>query len=523
MSQVKKEDLIAEFKKLMVKYTKKFGNTNMTRDWWRDNTKYSSNTLSKWYNTFSNFKEQALKESGVKKRENVSIKTTKDTNVSTYFVTSIVEGANIETGFMSAIDTFCKENSANKVLLWVRGVRPIDAFTPEQLSTYEGNLCTEFVFNSKLKAKDFMLHPAQILPLTGLSRFGNRDCSLIIASPKQHMTSVPRAKNASPHTLWSTGTVSLPKYSSTRAGSLANQDNTLGGLIVEVVDSKKFHIRPVQYKDNCFIDLGTKYNSNGKVEKNAVKAEAIVWGDLHLTEEDIDAVRCSIEQTNYVKAKKVVIHDVCSWNSVNAHDINKYIVRADRKQQTLVDDYEYTATGLGYILNLLKPSKSDIYIVKSNHDNWVKRWVEKGDFIKDRTNSIAGAKAFINFCKGEDPIEVEVLDRITDQNIRNKVHFMKKDEQLKVAGFELGQHGENGANGSKGNIQGFGRSHDKIVVGHSHSPNIFYSAIQVGTNSRMDLPYATGDSSWMHANCIIYPNGTFQLITFIDENWRLDK
>ena len=100
---------------------------------------------------------------------------------------------------------------------------------------------------------------------------------------------------------------------------------------------------------------------------------------------------------------------------------------------------------------------------------------------------------------------------------------MKKDEQLKVAGFELGQHGENGANGSKGNIQGFGRSHDKIVVGHSHSPNIFYSAIQVGTNSRMNLPYATGDSSWMHANCIIYPNGTFQLITFIDENWRLDK
>lgn len=515
MKSINKEDYIKEFDKLIKVYSKKFGNVNITRDWWRKNTKYTEATCNSLFGNFSTFKDIAMRKSSVRKRETSEIKAKSVSYKCSYFVTSVVEGAKLNNNFLKAIDTFCKNTNSKRVLLWTRGVKPKDVFTTEQFELFGTDLVTEFSFNDKLKAKDFMLYPAQMQPLCGLSRFGNRDASLIIASTKQHMTSVPRAKGTRPHTMWSTGTASIPQYSPTRAGSLASQDNTTGGLIVEVEDNKRFYIRPVQFKDGGFIDLGTKYRSDGKVEKG-IQAEAIVWGDLHLTEEDILAVRASIEQTNTMKAKAVMVHDVCSWNSVNHHEQNNCIVNRGESVWTLNDDYNYTAKQLDSILSKL--ITADLFIVKSNHDLWVKKWVNAGNFLKDKNNSITGAEAFIDFCNGVDPIEKNVK---RGMKLRNRCHFLKHEQSFNVAGYELGQHGENGANGSRGTIKGIGRAHDKIVIGHSHSPNIFYSAIQVGTNSELELPYAHGASSWMHANCVIYPNGTYQLITFIDEKWRL--
>lgn len=517
MKEVIREEIIKEFVQLMREYTKKFGNVNITRDWWRERSKFPSSQCDSLFGSFSKLKAEVMSKYNIKRREHVDIKSKATDRHNVYFVTSVVEGSKIDKGFLNSIDAFCKRNSAKRVLLWVRGVRKNSAFTQEQFELFGDDLVTEFSFNEKLKAKDFMLHPAQILPLTGLSRFGNRDSSLIIASTKQHMTSVPRARGSRPHTMWSTGTLSLPEYSVTRAGSLANQDNTLGGLVVEVEDSKKFYIRPVQYKNGSFIDMGVEYRSNGSI-KSGIKAEAIVWGDLHLTEEDQDAVMASIDQANYFKAKNIIVHDICSWNSVNHHDQNNYIVQVGSKVHTLEDDYNYSAQKLDEIIKQL--SVSTIRVVKSNHDLWVKRWVNAGNFIKDKNNSITGALAFIDFCNGKDPIEKEIKSRMS---MKNRIEFLKQEQQFKVCGYELGQHGENGANGSRGTIQGIGRAHDKIVVGHSHSPNIFYSAIQVGTNSKLQLPYAHGASSWMHANCVIYPNGTFQLLTFIDKSWHLTK
>lgn len=515
MKTVEREDLLNEFVTLVKRYSKKFGTTNITRDWWRNQTKYSETKCNALFGTFSKMKEVAFDTADIKKRENTEIKVKGKSGKRTYFVTSVVEGAKLHSGFMDAIDTFCKTMEADRVLLWIRGVHPNETFTSEQFVGFGTDLVTEFIFNDKLQAKDFMLHPAQLLPLTGLGRFGNRDTSLIIASTKQHMTSVPRAKGNRPHTLWSTGTASIPSYSPTRSGALARQDNTIGGLVVEVEDNKRFYIRPVQYKDGGFIDLGIKYCSDGEV-KMGIKAEVIVWGDLHATEEDDDAVCASIDQANKLQARAIMIHDVCSWNSVNHHDMNSCIIPAGIKPRTLQDDYKYTAYLLDNIIHRL--DTADLFIVKSNHDLWVKKWVNNGNFLHDKNNSIVGAKAFIDFCSGIDPIETNVKQLM---QYSDRCYFLKHEQSFKVAGYELGQHGENGANGSKGSIKGIGRAHDKIVVGHSHSPNIFYSAIQVGTNSKLQLPYAHGASSWMHANCVIYPNGTFQLLTFIDDKWHL--
>lgn len=516
-----RESIISEFKHLAEDYQKK-NNKRMTRNWWRTKTSFSERDVEKIFGTYGALANQVIgkkDEAKLRTRAFVDIKK-KSTEGGTFFVTSIVEGSDVSRPFLRAIDTFCKKNKAKRVLLWTRPIYRENRFSPEQLEEFQNDLATSFTFNNNLTACDFMIHPTQLLPLTGLARFGNREHSIIVASPKQHMSSVPRERQGKPHTLWTTGTVSLPTYSNTRQGSLSKQDQVLGGLVVEVFDNKKFNIRPIQFKGHGFIDLGTEYRDDGTTQK--VEAEAIVWGDLHLSEEDEMAVKVSIAQTKFLNAKNIIIHDVCSWNSVSAHDKNKFIVKKGTPVRTLLQDYEETATKLSEIIRQLGLNTATLHIVKSNHDLWVKRWVEEGNFIKDRNNSVDGAYAFIDFCSGIDPIEKELRLRIDNEG---RLHFLKENESLKIAGYELGQHGENGANGSKGSIQSFGRSHNKIVIGHSHSPGIYYNAIQVGTNSKFDLPYTKGSSSWMHANCVIYPNGTYQLLTFIDKDWKkgLDK
>src|SRR5690606_29335149 len=105
----------------------------------------------------------------------------------------------------------------------------------------------DFWLSPKLRAMDLLLHPQQMLPLTGLPRFGHKGYSVIVASPKQELFVCPNNQKKYPHIIHSTGTISSPDgYRPTRAGRLAKQDHVFGGLIVEIENEKLFHIRQIQ-------------------------------------------------------------------------------------------------------------------------------------------------------------------------------------------------------------------------------------------------------------------------------------
>ena len=526
-TKLNKKILGEELLSLTQKFYKKYKDYNITRAFYRNNTKYK-NAFEHLFSSFSDFKnyfigdlleeqkalaKKVAQEQKPIQRVDTIITKSASNNKKRYIVSSVIEGAPYSKDFLSALNLYCQKNNAQLVLLWSRGLSKKDAFSKEDFEQFKPYLVTEMKFNTKLSSIDFMLFPSQILPLTGLGRFGARDTSLIIASPKQHLESIPRPTGKVPHLLWSTGTISIPSYPRTRAGSLAQQDNVLGALVVEVEDSRRFYIRPVQFIKDGFVDLGIKYTA--KTTKR-VKSPVMVWGDIHLGEENEMAVKTSIDQAKTLKCSNIVLHDLVSLNSINHHNKSKYLTKALVYNQfsTLEQELNYATDRLNEVINSFGNNKPTFYVVHSNHDNFIKTYLEDGEFVKDTPNAIFAANLFIDMASGKNP-----LVRVGKNN--KQVVFLPEDATLLFEGINVGLHGSEKSNGGRTNIKTFGRTHDKVIVGHSHSPCIFFGAYQVGTLSNLQLGYNTGTSSWMHANCIVYEGGYRQMITFIDGKWRL--
>lgn len=506
-----KQQIISEYLKLHDDYFKETGRSNLPRTVYRMRTKISEDRVRVHFGGYKNLRNAAVKKLKSQTREDAEINSKADNMINQrYIVSSIVEGAPINRGFFNALKLYCKKNNARLLLLWMKGVYKNDRFNQAEVKEFQPYLITNFKFNKNLEARDFLLSPLQMLPLTGLERFGSKKTSLIVASTKQMMTSVPRPKNETPHIIYSTGTISLPNYNPSRNGALAKQDNKLGALVVEVKSDKYFFIRNVEWINNCFVDLGKAYYED-KIKK--VSTEAMVWGDLHLGEECPIALSATINQTKFFKPKNVFIHDLISFNSISHHNFGKYLSKTFVKENinTLEKELQYAKEQLN---SINKSISSDIIIVQSNHDDFLFTYCNSGEFIKDTPNAILGAKCFIQYSLGLNPIE-------SYMNM-NDIKFLQRDQSYKVKDIECGIHGHNGSNGAKGSPQGFRKSYDKIILGHSHQPKILNDVYYVGTLSRLILSYNKGSSGWLHSNAVIYENGGRQLILWVEsDQWKI--
>ena len=119
--------------------------------------------------------------------------------------------------------------------------------------------------------------------------------------------------------------------------------------------------------------------------------------------------------------------------------------------------------------------------------------------------------------EGKNPLQYAIEEELGYKNQR--ICWLPEDYSCKVYGVELANHGDRGANGSRGSLQIFEKGLGNCVVGHTHSAAILRNAYCVGTVGIMDQGYNKGLSSWTRTCCLIYTNGTKQLINFIpDEN-----
>lgn len=506
--RITKEDVINDYIKCNENYFSKTKRANIPRSVYRLHSTLSEHQVRKYFGGLSALRKAADKKLLLRSRFTSEINS-KGYKKQRYIVTSIVEGAPINNDFYSALKLYADKNNAKLLMLWMRGVLKTDMFSSEEMREYEPYLITGFKFNSNLEARDFLLHPAQQLPLTGLDRFGSKKTSLIISSTKQMMTSVPRPKNTLPHVLWTTGTVSVPEYSKTRNGSLAKQDNMLGALIVEVESDKKFYIRNVEWMKDCFVDLGKAYYKD-KIKD--IGCEAMVLGDIHSQEIDNLSLENALQQVNYLGAKKIFLHDLVSFNSISHHNEGKYLTKTfiPHEANTLRKELDIAKKMLKHIH---KTVRSSIIVVQSNHDDFLYRYCDEGFFLKDAHNAVLGAECFIKYTKKRNPIQ--------DYIKINSIKFLKQDESYKVCNIECGIHGHHGANGAKGSPNGFRKSYDKIILGHSHQPKIVNGIYYVGTLSKLTLSYNKGSSSWLPANCAIYENGSRQLLIWIEDNWKM--
>ena len=449
-------------------------------------------------------------------RDSFNIKKTNRNINKKYFVTSVVAGASLDKEAFETIQYFCKENNAELVIMPMRGVYKQDEGYADEVLELSDHFVTEFVFNKNLRAKDFVLSPQQINPLTGLTRYGQKDFSLIIASPKVQMETIPVSNTKMPHILHSTGVVTKPNYSYNRIGKIAHQDHVIGGLFVEVKNSEVFHLRQITVdKNKGFYDLGIYYKGNNKENKTA---SAFIAGDIHAGFEEESAINCWFNCINQTNPEYIFLHDVLDARSISHHEDNNLKAQLDRPKH--LDTLEKELNNLVNTLeNWIKNTKSKIMIVSSNHNEFLDRYLAEGRYVNDRFNHRLALELAIDYLDGKNPLEQYCIKNSKLIN-SDRVTWLKRDQDFKIAGIQLGSHGDLGSNGARGSILSMEKAFGKSVTGHSHSPRIIRETRQVGT-SAINLGYNRGASGWLLQSGLVYDNGTYQSITSIDGEFKL--
>lgn len=451
-------------------------------------------------------------------RENINNESENKLNKKIFFVSSVIPGFSINNKFLNSIITFCNTKKAKFVLLPMKGIDKNSYWNEDEWNTINKFLYTQYKFNNKLKAFDILLNPNQINPLTGLERYGQKDFSLIIASPKQQMKSVP-VSNSLPHVLWTTGTIcSNTNYTNNRIGKLAIQDHVLGGLIVEI-EKDEFYIRPVQcLKNGSFVDLNSIYNQNKVIQSTS---PLLYMGDSHAGWEDEKSLSSTLNQINTLNVKEIFIGDLFDGTSITHHhdsDINSQLQRPINLQ-TLESELHTVANYLKNFINQFPKIK--INVIRSNHDEHLDRYLTERRFINDRLNYKISLQLSIYLIENKNPIEEWI--KINYPKINKNINWLKRESSYKIKHIELACHGDKGSDGKWGSALNLEKSYGSCVVGHTHSPQILRSVYIVGTNSKLNLPYTKGSpSSWLHANCIIYHTGQRQLLITVNGKWKIN-
>ena len=211
------------------------------------------------------------------------------------------------------------------------------------------------------------------------------------------------------------------------------------------------------------------------------------------------------------------MHDLFDGLSVNHHEMDQQILRAkraDQDQLCLADEVHFAAEDI----NDLHKHVDNIIVVKSNHDEFLARYLQKGLYTKDPHNHRFSLKLALAMLDGFDPVRHAIEPHI--KNPAN-VRWLERDEDYKIAGVQLGNHGDRGANGARGNLRSMEEAYGSSVTGHSHVPEILRNSWSVGTSSYLKLEYNVGASSWLHSSCLVYENGSRQLINSINGKYTI--
>lgn len=484
-------------------------NHNLSRSEYRkvnSNPDYSSSKIEGIWGTWKSFIADISSTVNFNRH---SIKKTVKNTETDIVITSVMDGSEIDFDVLNTLKNYCKAENCKLYILWSKGFRPNKYFSKDIYSKIQDLLVTELSFakSDKIFAADWLISPVAKNPLQNLDKLSKCLDTIIVASPKQYLDTLPYDLNNGYRIAVSTGTISKPDYKSNVSGFLDKNNHTCGGLRLSWDSTKKkYTIRQLQYKEDCIIDITMKKYTSTKVTK-IFKVPAVIFGDLHAPETDLTAFYKSKELLDIVKPKNVYLHDWMSYQSINHHDFDKVL-------SNLINVTEYTKnldTELYNSLHLLNDQLADKYknitfnVVHSNHDEFLIKWLNTGEFVKgDKENRVIGCKLFSHLAEGVNPIE-----RMTSSNVK----FLPIDAYVEELGYIVSKHGDGGISGARGNPNAYVKTYNKSITGHTHSPKIRESGVVVGTLSRLNLPYTRNNiHNWAQANCVIYPNGSFQLL-----------
>jgi hypothetical protein len=337
---------------------------------------------------------------------------------------------------------------------------------------------------------------------------------------------IPVLEGNKPKMMLSTGAVTVKNYTDTKSGKQGDFHHTLGFCIVEIKDKDVFFVRQVTADDKTgsFSDLYYKVN-NGEVSR-IKNIEAIVLGDVHFGHHDEKVLSATFDLMDKVRPNHVILHDVFDGDSISHHQLKDPFLQYGKEMNGTND----LGKELDGMMKGLKPFENykNVVIVRSNHDDFLDRWLKNEDWKKQPT--FKNSRLYMKLSDilleqhGNGPMNVEgVIPAYIKQEYPQFITLGRSASYKVKGGWELGQHGDIGSNGTRGSLLQFRKLNTKIVVGHYHSPGRKDGALAVGTSTHMRVGYNIGPSTWLQSHVIIHEDGRAQHINFINNEFTTFK
>lgn len=455
--------------------------------------------------------------------------TIEPTRAERYVITYAQNATPVHAEFLASLRVYCAENDARLVVIpgryknptsiWTEGQEHDDWWAPE---------LAEFLFAGRMRIGklavigDLSIQPTAIRPLTGLEKFAADGCA-VFGHTKIQLQTIAGAERYYPRILTTTGAITLPNYTKSKAGMRGQIHHTIGACIVER-DPQLFHLRQIiAAPDGSFTDLDREYTPEGS--RKAPRALALILGDVHVDKIDREVEAATLRRPDSIAAvlepEMIVYHDVLDFDARNHHSIGHFPNRYARATGRENDSVEAEVMRAVEFVDAT-PDGSTPIVVRSNHDAAYDRWLNTADWKTDPVN----ARFFVQTWNaildeydqtGEWPDAFALLYKLRGQG---RARFLKLDEPLQVGGVHLGFHGHTGLNGARGSILAYSKLGARVVIGHSHHPEILDDAVSVGVTGKLDQGYNALPSSHLNTHCAIYASGARCLLNIIRGQWR---
>ncbi len=480
----------------------------------------SERTIRKWCSENFGLKEKAevVSEQYLEAQKR---KTDKRKNIK--FISWGQNNTPVHDGFYKNIEAYAKKHNADIHIILGRYKNPTSVFQDaeqefwvEEVEKYmDANRHNIHEYVTIMG--DVKIQPTAVNPMSGMQALSGVD-SCIFGAPKVQMETIPVLEGMKPKMMVTTGAITQRNYTDSKSGKLGDFHHVLGFCIVEIKDKDTFFIRQVtaDEKTGAFNDL--YYNvSNGKVTKNDTIAAAVL-GDLHLGEHDDKVINTTFNVLlKKLKPANLVLHDVFNGHSISHHEAKNPFKLYEREQ----DGTNSVKKEVDFMLNWLEKVKDyNVTIVRSNHDDFIDRWLMNCDWKRN----IKNAKEYIEYShillSGQAP--KGIIPYLINQKFP-KMKTLDRTSMFSVKGWELGQHGDLGSSGSRGSLLNFRKLNTKCIVAHYHSCGRKDGAISVGTSTKLRVGYNTGASGWLHAHAIVHNDGKTQLICFTNGEFTTFK
>lgn len=445
--------------------------------------------------------------------------------VKRFVITCAVNATPIHKGFWAALQQYKKRTGAHIVPCEVRYKNPTSRYSKEDSDgDWFAPELTGLLQSSRLKlCKNLTLYadvptqPTDSRPLSGYEVYCG-ESSGIFPHPRRALATVPSGTRM-PRILSTTGACTVANYTKSKRGKKAEAHHVIGALVVEIEASGVYHLRHIcAERDGSFIDLDTYFHPDS-VEP-APDALGITLGDLHAGRECKKADAGTKAILARLRPKNLFGHDVLDMHSRGHHDKTLMGAHAKRTKGGHWDDVRAELeTAAARIRQVASWAPGALFwIVRSNHDTHLERWLEECEPRKDVKNAPYYFEVWARMFRfharhGRWPMAFELEARRL--GVGPGVRFLELNASKRLKGVEHGMHGHLGPNGTRGTLLNISKLGVKTNTGHGHAPGFVDGAGRAGVGGELDHGYNNLPTSWLVGHIVQYSNGKRALLIII--------